>query len=197
VPHLVAADQPPGTRSTPQPSAAEVVGVLAVVSSVVYFLSDAVEVAQGGFSTWQLWLTLLAEAAVPVFVIGLARWQQPQLSRTGAIAAYAYAYTFLFFTGTVVRALVRGTADYTTLSEELGASMLVHGVVMTVAGVGFGYAVLRARVLPAWTAVAVMAGVALVALTQGLPAPVTLLAAGVRDLGFAGMGLALLRSSRR
>jgi hypothetical protein len=61
------------------------------------------------------------------------------------------------------------------------------------AGLGFGYAVLRARLLPAWTAVALMAGVVLVAVAQDMPQGVQLLAAGVRDLGLAGMGAALLR----
>jgi hypothetical protein len=53
--------------------------------------------------------------------------------------------------------------------------------------------VLRAKLLPAWTAVALMVGVILVAAAQGLPAGVQLTAAGVRDLGFAGMGAGLLR----
>jgi hypothetical protein len=38
-----------------------------------------------------------------------------------------------------------------------------------------------------------MAGVVLVALTQHMPDTVQLLAAGLRDLGFAGMGAAILR----
>jgi hypothetical protein len=37
-----------------------------------------------------------------------------------------------------------------------------------------------------------MVGVVLVAATQGAPEGVQLLAAGIRDLGFAGMGAALL-----
>jgi hypothetical protein len=39
-----------------------------------------------------------------------------------------------------------------------------------------------------------MTGVVLVALTQRMPEGVQLVAAGVRDLGFAGMGAAILRS---
>jgi hypothetical protein len=49
----------------------------------------------------------------------------------------------------------------------------------------FGYAVFRAGVLPRWS------GVALVG-TQGLPEAAQLFAAGVRDLGIAGMGAGLL-----
>ena len=52
---------------------------------------------------------------------------------------------------------------------DLCMVMIVHGAVMVVAGLGFGFAVLQARLLPAWTAVALMAGVVLVAAAQGLP----------------------------
>jgi hypothetical protein len=47
--------------------------------------------------------------------------------------------------------------------------MIIHGAVMVLAGLGFGVAVIRAKVLPRWTAVALMAGVVLVAVSQTLP----------------------------
>lgn len=172
---------------------AQAIGLAALVFSAVYFVSDLVEALQGRFSDGQLWLTLVAEAAVPIFVIGLAMAQRPRLSRLGMWSALAYAYSYVYFTGTVVYALVNGTKDYATLTDELGALMLVHGVVMVVAGLGFGYAVLRARMLPAWTAVVFMAGVVLVAGTQGLSEIVQLTAAGLRALGLAGMGAGLVR----
>jgi hypothetical protein len=87
---------------------------------------------------------------------------------------------------------VNGTRDYGTLTDELGLVMTTHGAVMVVAGLGFGYAVLRARTFPAWTAVALMAGVVLVALTRTMSQEVQPVATGVRDLGFAGIGAALL-----
>lgn len=172
---------------------AQAIGLAAVVFSTIYFVSDLIEALQGGFSDGQLWLTLVAEAAVPIFVVGLAIAQRPRLSRLGMWSALAFAYSYLYFTGTVVYALVNGTKDYATLTDELGAVMLLHGVVMVVAGLGFGYAVLRARDLPAWTAVVFMAGVVLVAATQGLPEIVQLAAAGLRALGLAGMGAGLVR----
>jgi hypothetical protein len=159
----------------------------------LYFVSDFVETIQGGFSTGQLWLTFVAEVAVPFMVIGLAFVQRPQLGRLGVVSAVAYAYCYLFFTGTVVYALVNATPAYETLSLELGWSMTVHGAVMVAAGLGFGDAALRARVLPAWTGVTLMVGVVLVAAAQGLPAEAQLIAAGVRALAFAGMGAALVR----
>jgi hypothetical protein len=169
-------------------------GLLTAVGSVLYFVSDVIEAIQGGFSEGQLWLTLFAEAVIPIFVIGLAAAQRPRLGRLGEISAIGYAYSFVVFTGTVVYALVNGTKNYDSLTDQLGVVMTVHGAVMVVAGLGFGYAVLRARTLPAWTALALMAGVVLLALTQTMAEPVRLAAAALRDLGFAGMGAALVRS---
>lgn len=176
---------------------ARAIGLAALVFSALYFLSDLIEAQQGGFSDFQLWLTLVAEAAVPIFIVGLAVAQRPRIGRLGMWSALAYAYSYVFFTGTVVYALVHGTKDYATLSDDLGMVMIVHGAVMVVAGLGFGYAVLRARLLPAWTAVALMAGVVLVAAAQGLPESAQLTAAGVRALGLAGMGAGLLRTTPR
>jgi hypothetical protein len=47
------------------PTLAGVVGLMAPTCSALYFLSDALEAIQGGFSESQLWLTLVAEAAIP------------------------------------------------------------------------------------------------------------------------------------
>lgn len=180
----------------PLPRGAKVIGVVALVFSALYFLSDAIEMIQGGFSGPQLWLTFVAEAAVPIFVVGLAVVQRPHLGRLGECSALAYAYSYVFFTGTVVYALINSTKDYATLSNRLGPVMIVHGAVMLIAGLGFGYAVLSARLLPAWTARTLMVGVVLVAIAQGLPEGVQLTAAFVRDLAFAGMAVALLRTLR-
>ena len=73
-------------------SAAAAVGLTAVVFSALYVLSDVIEAIQGGFSAGQLWLTLAAEAAVPVFVIGLYLVQRPCIGRLGRFSAVAYAY---------------------------------------------------------------------------------------------------------
>jgi hypothetical protein len=176
----------------PQHELAKLVGFSALTFSVFYFASDVIEASQGGFSDPQLWLTLIAEAAIPFFVIGLYLVQRPWIGRLGAVCALAYAYSFVFFTGTVVYALLNGTSDFSALSEELGGAMTVHGAIMLFAGLGFGYAVLHAGVLPRWSGIALMVGVVLVVVTQGMAEGPQLLAAGIRDLGFAGMGASLL-----
>jgi hypothetical protein len=170
------------------------VGVTALACSTLYLLSDVIEAIQGGFSDVQLWLTFVAEAAIPVFVIGLYVVQRPQIGRLGRLSAVAYAYSFVFFTGTVAYALIHRTRDYNDLARALRPWMTIHGAIMVLAGLGFGVAVIRARALPRWTAIALMAGVVLVSLSQTLPEGAQVLAAGVRDLGFAGMGAALLRA---
>jgi hypothetical protein len=68
----------------------------------------------------------------------------------------------------------------------------IHSVLMVVAGVGFGIAVILARVLPWWTGATLIAGMLLMSVTVGLPAAAQTASAGVRDLAFAAMGLALL-----
>jgi hypothetical protein len=173
---------------------AQVVGIMAVAFSVLYLLSDVIEAVQGGFSNGQLWLTLVAEAAIPVFVIGLYAAQRPHIGRLGGISAVAYAYSFVFFTGTVIYALIERIGDYYTLSDDLQPWMTIHGAIMVLAGLCFGFAVIVARVVPRWTGTALMVGVVLVALSQNLPAGAQVLAAGIRDISFAGMGLALLRA---
>lgn len=173
-----------------------VVGACALVFSALYFASDVLEFLHGGFSPSQLWLTLVAEAAVPPFVLGLAAVQRPALGRLGELSAWGYAGSYVAFTGTVVYALVQHTPDYGTLSYDLGPMLLAPGAVMVLAGLGFSLAVQRAHVLPKWTAIALGSGIVLVAAAQNLPDGALLVAAGIRDLGFAGMGAALLVRQR-
>jgi hypothetical protein len=70
--------------------------------------------------------------------------------------------------------------------------MTMHGGIMVLAGLCFGYAVITAGVLPRWTGVTLAVGVVMVVAFQGLSEPLQLLAAATRDVGFAGMGAALL-----
>ncbi|MDP9226004.1 MAG: hypothetical protein M3P18_19630, partial [Actinomycetota bacterium] len=162
------------------------VGLAAVAFSALYFASDLIEFAHGGFSTPQLVLTLVAEAAIPFFVIGLYVVQRPRIALLGLVGAVLYAYSFIFFTGTVVFALVNGTRDWDALADQLGGWVSIHGVLMVLAGMAFGAAIIRARVLPRWTGAALIAGVVLVAATSGLPDVLQTASAGLRDLAFAG-----------
>jgi hypothetical protein len=184
-------------RARPRPSGRTagidaLVGLTAIVFSVLYLVSDLMELGQGGFSTPQLLLTYAAEAAIPLFVLGLYAAQRPRIGRLGLASAVLYAYTFVYFTGTVVYAVADHTGDWQSLERRLGAWITVHSVLMVLAGVGFGIAVIRARVLPWWTGATLIAGMLLMSATTGLPAGAQTAAAGVRDLAFAAMGAALL-----
>ena len=143
-----------------------VTGAAALTFSLLYFASDLVEAAQGGFSDWQLVLTLIAEAAIPFFVWGLYLCQLPRIGRLGLWSAAVYALVYVAFTGTVIYALGNSSPDYDTLSDDLGLWLTVPGILMVVSGIGFGVAVVRAAVLPVWTGWLLALGVVLVAATQ-------------------------------
>jgi hypothetical protein len=189
-------DGEPGPVDPPT-ALAKSVGVAAIAFSVVYLASDIVEIGQGGFSTFRLALTYAGEAAIPLFVLGLYAVQRPHIDRRGLFGAAAYAYSYVFFTSTVVYALVTHTADYQGVTKAFGAWMIVHGLIMLIGGVAFGLAVVRARVLPRWTGLCLAVGVVLVASASGLPTVVRTIAEAVPAAAFVGMGTALVRGSRR
>ena len=177
--------------------AVSLVGVAAVVFSALYLLSDVIELVQGGFSTAQLVLTYISEAAIPLFVIGIYAAQRPNIGRLGLLGAVGYAYTFVFFTSTVVFALVERTSDWNALKNQMGAWIAVHSVLMVVTGLVFGYAIVRAGVLPRWTGALLMLGMLSMVVATAFPDVVQTGAAALRDVAFAGMGAALLGIGRR
>lgn len=187
-------------RSWPDDTSADLrllVGLAAAGFSALYVISDLIEVAQGGFSTFRLVLTYLAEAAIPLFVLGLYAVQRPRIGRLGLFGAVAYAYSYVFFTATVVYALAAGTPNWQALGKVFGPWMTVHGLIMVAGGLAFGLATLRAGVFPRWTGLCLMAGVVLVAAAAGLPNLARAAAEAFPAAAFTGMGLVLLTSLRR
>jgi hypothetical protein len=172
------------------------VGWSAVAFSVVYWLSDVVEVVQGDFSTLRLCLTYAGEAAIPLFVLGLYAVQRPRIGGLGLFGAVAYAYSYVFFTTTVMYALIAGTPNYRALANVFGVWMTVHGLVMLLGGLAFGLAVIRTDVLPGWTGIALVVGVILVAAASGLPNLARTIAATLPAAAFTGMGSALIIHAR-
>ena len=124
-------------------------GLAAAGFSALYVIADLIEVAQGGFSTFRLVLTYLAEAAIPLFVLGLYALQRPRIGRLGLAGAVAYAYSYVFFTATVVYALAAGTPNWHALGKVFGPWMTVHGLIMVAGGLAFGLATLKAGSSPA------------------------------------------------
>ena len=132
----------------------------AVAFPALYVISDLIEVAQG-FSTVRLSLTYSGAAAIPLFVLGLYSVQRPPIGRLGVAGAVAYAYSYVFFTSTVVYALVADTPNYKDMARVFGAWMTVYGLIMLAGGLAFGLAVARAGVPPRWAGGCLMAGVVL------------------------------------
>ncbi|MCU1613640.1 MAG: conserved rane protein of unknown function [Frankiales bacterium] len=171
------------------------VGSVAIAFSLVYFASDVLEVEQGHFSPVRLALTYAGEAAIPLFVLGLYAGQRPRIGRLGLFGAATYAYAYVFFTSTVIYALVAHTPDYQGVTTAFGPWMVAHGVIMLIGGVAFGIAVVRARVFPMWTGSCLVVGVVLVTAASGLPSVARTIAEAVPAAAFIGMGCALLRGS--
>jgi hypothetical protein len=167
----------------------------AVLFPLVYLVSDLVETAQGDFSTFRLTLTYVGEAGFPLFVTGLAALLHDRIPFWSLLGALAYAYSFVFFTGTVVWALVGHTPSWEVLGDDFGWWMTAHGAVMVLGGIAFGVGIARSGVLPAWTGWALAVGVVLVAAVSGMGNLERTIAAAVPDAAFVGMGLALLRSA--
>jgi hypothetical protein len=169
------------------------VGLSAIGFSIVYLTSDILEVGQGHFSPFRLALTYAAEAAIPLYVLGLYALQRPHIGRLGLFGAAAYAYSYVFFTSTVVYALVAHTHDYQDVTKTFGAWMVLHGLIMLIGGVAFGIAVVRARTFPRWTGMCLAIGVVLVVAASGQGTVARTIAEAVPAAAFIGMGWAILR----
>jgi hypothetical protein len=169
-------------------------GIAAVVFPLLYVASDAMELVAGGLYPAQLWVTYVAEAGVPFFMMGLDAYQQPRAGLLGLSGALAYGAAFVGFSATVLYPLVTGVTNADRVFAAFGAIYTVHAVLALVGGSLFGLAVVRARVYPRWTGIALIAGlvisVALVA--SGQPEAVQTLGTAIRCLAFARMGLACL-----
>jgi hypothetical protein len=71
------------------------IGVGAIVSSVLYVASDLIELAAGRLSTGQLVITYLAEALIPFFILGLHSVQQPRGGWLSLLGALLYGFAFV------------------------------------------------------------------------------------------------------
>jgi hypothetical protein len=187
---------------TRQPAAvdsdlAALAGIAAVVFPLVYFASELMEVAQGNFSTARLALAYIGEAGISLVVIGLYAVQRPRIGRLGLYGALAYAYSFLFFTSTVVYALAAGSKTWTAVTHVFGAWLTLHGAIMVAGGIAFGLAVIKTAVLPRWTGACLIVGVVLVAAAGGMSNTVRALAAALPAAAFVGMGVKVLQERWR
>lgn len=169
----------------------------AIIAPILHSTSDLLELV-GGYSPAQLWINYLAFLAIPFVMIGLHAVQRPHAGAGSLLGALAYGSAFTYFAGTTTYALVRGTPDYATLLHELGPAYTVHGAVMIVGGIAFGWGVIRAGVIPRWTGILLGVGVItnLVVALGALPPLGHVAGTLIRNVALVGMGAAVLRGAR-
>lgn len=176
------------------------VALAAILFPLAYFVADVIEVVQGGFSTTRLVVTYIGEAGIPLFVPALGWLRHDNMGRRrklGLIGAALYAYSYVFFTSTVVYALAAHTRNWDAVVDTFGPWMTIHGGLMVIGGVAFGAAIITSGAYPRWTGIALIVGVILVAAAADLGNLERTVAAAVSDLAFIGMGLDVLRHRDR
>ncbi len=171
------------------------IGLTALISSSLYLLSDLVELVQGGLNPIQFYLTYIAFAAVPFYIIGLHALQSSKVGWVSLIGAVCYGGAFIFFAGTDLYALVDQTSDYTTLVEKFGLLYAIHGGLLVIGGVLFGTAVYRAAVLPRWSGIMLIIGsvLAFVLKSMQFPEIAQVFSSTIRNLAFIGMAVTVLK----
>ncbi len=161
----------------------------------LHTLTDIIEWVQSGFSVTQLWLNYVAFLPLPAVVIGLYAAQRPRISLFGMFGALVYGFAFIYFSHSTLEALAIHSATYEALWSEMGWVYTLHGGLMVIGGLLFGYATMRAAVLPAWTAWLFLFGIVVNLVVAVLPVPDLLqtLGSGLRNAGLVGMGWAVVR----
>lgn len=192
-PFCLGSSRTPVTEPCLERSTRRLIALGAILAPALHSLTDVQEWVHGGFFPVQLWLNYLAFLPVPAVMLGLYAAQRPRISRLGLVGALLYGFAFVYFTHTTLLALVLATKTYADLWKHLGAIYTLHGVLMIVGGACFGWASLRAGVLPRWTATTFLLGVSINLLLGVLPAPELLQTIGtaVRNAGLIGMGWAV------
>jgi hypothetical protein len=169
----------------------------AILAPALHTVTDAMEWINGGFTAPQLWLNYLAFLPIPAVMLGLYGIQRPQISKLGLAGALLYGMAFIYFAHTTLTAIAGHVPNYDQLWDQLGTVYTIHGVAMLVGGAAFGWATIRAGVLPAWTGWLFLGGLAVNLLVGLIPVPDLLQTFGttIRNAGLITMGLAAWRQS--
>jgi len=184
----------PHTRGVDAPTR-RLVAWGAILAPALHTLTDALEWAQGGFSSLQLWLNYVAFVPLPAILLGLYACQRPRISRLGLAGALLYGFAFVYFAYTTLYTLATEAATYEQLWDQLGPLYTAHGALMVAGGAAFGVATARAKVFPAWTWSLFLLGLGMNLVLALVPLPELLQTLGttVRNAGLVGMGVVLAR----
>lgn len=175
-----------------------VVGTAAIAAPAIHVATDLMEWQQGGFSDLQLWLNYAAFLPMPWLLLGIYAVHEPRPHAAAPAGALLYGAAFTYFAFTTLLALADGIPDYATLWQRTGFAYTVHGALMVVGGLSFGFAVLAARQLPRAAVLLFIAGLVANLAFAFVPVPETaqMIGSTVRNLGLIGIGHALLFRDR-
>jgi hypothetical protein len=170
------------------------VGLGALGSSALYLASGAMALVAHHLFATQLVVGYVAALGTPFAALGLSALQRPRGGWASTVGAVLYGAGFVGLAGMALYALVTGLDEAGLVLDDFATIYPLHAVLLVAGALVFGASVVRGRVLPAWTGLALIAGAALTALVAlGLPPAADGLGAAVRCVAFAGMGVACLR----
>jgi hypothetical protein len=170
------------------------VGVAALLAPALHSLTDVMEWWSSGFTTSQLWLNYVAFLPMPWLLLGIYALHVPRPHALGLVGALLYGAAFTYFAYTTLYALAGHVPDYADLWRRLGPMYTVHGALMIIGGLMFGWSLLWAGQLPRWSIWLFIAGLSGNLVFGLLPAPVILqtLGSAVRNAGLIAIGWALV-----
>jgi hypothetical protein len=171
------------------------VGITAVLAPFFHSVTDAMEWYQHGlFSVSQLWLNYVAFVPMSWLLLGIYAVHDPRPALAGLIGALLYGAAFTYFAHTTLYALSEHVPDYETLWQHLGSLYTVHGGLMVVGGLLFGWSILDAGWLPKWSALLFLGGIVTNLVLTFLPAPdiFQTLGSAARNAGLVAMGYVIL-----
>jgi hypothetical protein len=170
----------------------EALGVASILVAATSFASVLYVVVTDGFTPVQLLGAAIAALAMPVVLVGLAVEQRPGFPTIGQAGALVFAVGSVGLSFVALYALVAEIDGLAALRSELGDLIPAAQAALVPAGLAFAGASYVRGQLPRWSSASFGLGLVLLILTLDGPTAFALAAEGLRDLGLAGMGLALL-----
>jgi hypothetical protein len=173
-----------------------IVGVAAILAPGLHLVTDIYEWIYGEFSSMQLWLNYAAFLLVPFLLMGFYAVHYPRMRLIGLLGALLYGMAFIYFAHTTLFALSENIPTYEVLLSRLGSLYPMHGGLMIVGGMLFGFAALQANYLPRWTVLLFLCGITthlIVAIISDQDVFQTV-GSSLRNMGLMGMGLTLLQT---
>ncbi len=108
----------------------QLVGITAIFAPGLHSVTDIMGWAQGGFSSFQLWLNYLAFVLMPFVLLGLYIVHKQAGKLLGLFGALLYGIAFVYFAHTTLYALTEHIATYELLLDRLGKAYIFHGLIM-------------------------------------------------------------------